>query len=137
MTTAVIAATSSTASTMWMFTSTIGRPARACQSPTTICATSTASRSPVHSRRRRPGECARADDENERAREQRVGRPRVDVLHELRVQPVARRAAVAGVRTGAGHEDADDDGDQHEGARDVRDDRVPARHGTRRGPGTA
>ena len=49
------------------------------------------------------------------------------VLHELGVEPVARGAAVAGVRTRPRHEDADDDRDKHERARDVGRDGVPAR----------
>ena len=112
---------------------------RACQRPTTIWASSTASRRPVH-RRSRSAAGVRHEpiDEDEREREQGVCRPRVHVLHELGVQPVARRTAVAGVRPGSGHEDPDDDRDQHERARvSVRQEAYQRGTARTRGPGTA
>ena len=98
---------------MWMLTSRIGRPVRACQSPTAIWRSSTASRRPVHSGSRSARgmrhEPAKMDD---REGEEEVRRPGVHVLHELGIQAVAGRAAVAGVGTRAGDEDADDDRDK-------------------------
>ena len=114
ITTAVIAATRPTASTMWMLTSTIGRPVRACQSPTAICTSSTARSSPVHRRSRSAGAMRHEPATSTRVSAERdVRGPGVHVLHQLGVEPVARCAPVAGVRSGAGHEDADHHRDEH------------------------
>ena len=61
-------------------------------------------------------------------REQQVGGPAVHVLPEDRIETVARGGVVARVRTRAGEQDADDDGDQHDDARHVDEHRVAARH---------
>nr|BFF11538.1 hypothetical protein GCM10025699_28410 [Microbacterium flavescens] len=53
----------------------------------------------------------------------------MDVLHELGVEAVPRSAAVAGVRTGAGDQNADDDRDDHEHAGEVGCEGIPAGYG--------
>ncbi len=74
----------------------------------------------------------RPDEEHDGARERRVGGPAVEVLQELGVEAVAGSGhllgVVAGVGAGARGEDAEDDGDGHEQAREVDDAEVPTGH---------